>query len=341
MPDLLTAALEYAAAGIAVIPCQPRGKKPALAATGKNHSVATSDTATISQWWTGNPDYNIGIPGTPNQLAVIDIDGDGGIEYIEQHPELAEPLHDTWAAATAKGAHYYYRWPAGLEIRTCDIAPQLEIRAAGAYTIAPPSIHPNGHQYTWKRRATQTPAPLPPEWAALTPQQQPDDNVVYLPQPATQTATNNTVALKRLHGLTQHLANTTKGNRHRSLYTIARTLGQLAASNHLTTQQIETALHQAATTNGLLQEDGTRNITQTITDGITKGIQDGPDPEHHETTPTQPLHPPWARRRTRRRDTPTRPRQGHHRELRRRPMAHRTHHPPQPTSRPLRRRKNR
>ena len=46
--------------------------------------------------------------------------------------------------------------------------------------------------------------------------------------------------------------------------------------------------------NGLLAEDGDRNVTQTITDGIIKGIGDGPDPGHHETAEHNPytLPPP-------------------------------------------------
>ena len=46
--------------------------------------------------------------------------------------------------------------------------------------------------------------------------------------------------------------------------------------------------------NGLLAEDGDRNVTQTITDGIIKGIGDGPDREHHETAEHNPytLPPP-------------------------------------------------
>ena len=46
--------------------------------------------------------------------------------------------------------------------------------------------------------------------------------------------------------------------------------------------------------NGLLAEDGDRNVTQTITDGIIKGIGDGPAPGHHETVEHNPyiLTPP-------------------------------------------------
>ena len=52
------------------------------------------------------------------------------------------PMPATAVAITARGFHYYYHWPPGATIRTCQIAPKLEIRGAGAYVIAPPSVHP-------------------------------------------------------------------------------------------------------------------------------------------------------------------------------------------------------
>ena len=238
-----------------------------------------------------NPQSNIGIVCTANQLAVIDIDGEAGIEWIRAN-QL--PMPTTWIATTARGFHYYYRWPEGIRIKTCQIAPKLEIRAAGAYVIAPPSIHPSGHTYRWNpKRCDWSALPeLPPEWVALQPQSQgkaPPSNVTYL-SPA---AAGNTVALKRLNGLAKHLAETPKGSRHQALYTIARTLGGLVASRHLTPTQIGAALHAAADRNGLLAEDGV-NVNQTIADGIIKGISDGPDPGHHETGERNPytLTPP-------------------------------------------------
>ena len=105
---------------------------------------------------------------------------------------------------------------------------------------------------------------------------------------------HNTVALKRLDGLARHLAATPKGGRHQALYSIARTLGQLVASGHLTHWVIHNALFAAADTNGLLAEDGEHNIYQTIGDGIAKGVADGPDPDHHERGERNPytLRPP-------------------------------------------------
>ena len=291
--DLLHAALEYGDQGLAIMPCVERGKKPALSRTGKEHAVATSDVDQIIKWWDATyPRSNIGIACTPNQLAVIDIDGEEGIEWIRAN---RLPMPVTWVATTARGFHYYYRWPAGMRISTCQIAPKLEIRAAGAYVIAPPSIHPDGTRYRWSTGSTERcdwdalPA-LPPEWAALQPQvdKATSSDIAYLP------VGTNTVALKRLTGLAGHLAATPKGGRHQALYTIARTLGQLVASRHLTATDIHTALHAAAETNGLLAEDGDHNVAQTITDGINKGIGDGPDPGHHETGERNPysLTPP-------------------------------------------------
>ena len=290
--DLRSAALEYGNQGIAIMPCAERGKKPALDRTGKEHAVATNDTDQILQWWTKNPQSNIGIVCTANALAVIDIDGEVGVEWIRDN-QL--PMPATWTTTTARGFHYYYRWPTDLRIRTSQIASKLEIRAAGAYVIAPPSVHPNGDTYQWNPNRCDWDAlpELPPKWIALQPTQR--DNVIYLER-ETATPGNNTVALKRLNGFARHLAETPKGGRHQALYTIARTLGGLVASRHLTHDDIHTALFAAAEVNGLLTEDGDRNVAQTIADGIAKGIDDGPDPGHHETGERNPytLTPPKA-----------------------------------------------
>ena len=286
--DLLSAALEYADQGIAIMPCAERGKKPALPRTGEAHAVATTDPDQIREWWTRNPNYNIGIACTANRLAVIDIDGEAGTEWIRDNQM---PMPKTRTAITARGWHYYYRWPEGVTVKTRQIADKLEIRAAGAYVIAPPSVHPDGHIYQWAPERGDwddwdaLPEP-PPEWIALQPGARHLDNG--------RRQGGNAVALKRLAGLADHLAAKPKGERHNALYTTSRTLGGLVASGHLTSADIHPALFAAADANGLLAEDRERNVTRTITDGITKGIADGPDPDHHERAERIPytLPPP-------------------------------------------------
>ena len=56
MSDLLAAALDYAARGLPVFPCMPRGKTPAVA---RGFHSATTNPATIRRYWT-DPDRNIG-----------------------------------------------------------------------------------------------------------------------------------------------------------------------------------------------------------------------------------------------------------------------------------------
>ena len=192
--DHQEAAAEYGAQGIAVMPCIERGKKPALPRTGKEHAVASTDVDQIRRWWTTNPNYNIGIACTPNRLAVIDIDGDAGIEWILEHQM---PMPATWTAITARGFHYYYRWPEGQRIKTCQIAPKLEIRAAGAYVVAPPSVHPDGHIYQWAPdRCDRDALPeAPPEWVAQANMQ---DSPLRTPLAPVSPPTGNMVALKPL-----------------------------------------------------------------------------------------------------------------------------------------------
>ena len=160
----------------------------------------------------------------------------------------------TWTVTTGRGYHYYYRWP-DLDIRTAQIAPKLEIRAAGAYVIAPPSVHPNGDTFISGRldRCEWDDLPeLPVEWVSLQPQPQSQpktlDNYHLFTVANVIEPIDNLVALKRLTGLAEHLANTLEGGRHAALYTISRTLGQLVASRHLTHTQISVALHAAAET---------------------------------------------------------------------------------------------
>ena len=52
------AARTYATNGVAIFPCQPRGKRPI---TGRGFHDATCDLDQIDAWWTEHPDANIGI----------------------------------------------------------------------------------------------------------------------------------------------------------------------------------------------------------------------------------------------------------------------------------------
>ena len=77
---LQQAALSYANRGWHVFPLQPRSKVPAT-----HHGVkdATTDVDQIQNWWTDNPDYNVGIAcGKASNIFVIDEDNKDATDPI-------------------------------------------------------------------------------------------------------------------------------------------------------------------------------------------------------------------------------------------------------------------
>lgn len=174
------AALDYARRGWPVFPlhtprgggcscgnpdCEHPGKHPR---TKHGFLDATTDEAQIADWWRRWPDANIGIAcGARSGLVVIDIDprhaGDDALAALEREHG---PLPHTVESLTGGGGrHLFFAHPGGT-VRTCDIAPGVEIRADGAYIVAPPSLHASGRTYAWELSSHPddvAPAPVP-EW---------------------------------------------------------------------------------------------------------------------------------------------------------------------------------
>ena len=147
------AARDYAANyKLLLIPLEEKAKRPAFK-TGPNHqTLATSNIDTIDGWW-GFRDYNIGLPCTPNRIAVIDVDGPLGEQHLAALENEHGPLPTTWMQTSGRAdrpsCQYIYRWPNGEMVPTARISEQLEVRAHGAQIVVAPSIHPTGSQYRW------------------------------------------------------------------------------------------------------------------------------------------------------------------------------------------------
>lgn len=149
------AAHRYAARGWRVIPVPPGEKYPRGFPNWQ--TVGTTDLATIDAWWTTNPDHGIGIlTGPESGIFVLDVDvadGKAGDETLHDLERLWGDLPATPTVRTGSGGlHYYFAWPTGADIRNSasgTLGPGLDIRGAGGFVVAPPSIHPNGHPYEW------------------------------------------------------------------------------------------------------------------------------------------------------------------------------------------------
>jgi len=161
--ERLRAALEYAARGWAVFPVRERGKEPL---TRRGCNDATTNPSVISRWWHRWPSANVAIAAGPSRLLVIDVDlGKAGDATLDALIDRLGPLPDGPTARTGGGgSHRYFAAAEGVRCRI-GIAPGIDIRAAGGYVVAPPSIHASGRRYSWIRPPDSSPLPsLPDSW---------------------------------------------------------------------------------------------------------------------------------------------------------------------------------
>lgn len=217
-PDLGRAALVYAERfGSNVIPlhtptptgcscgkssCKSIGKHPR---STNGITDATRDPVTIAEWWGRWPSANIGLAA--DGLIVLDRDprhgGDDSLGKLErEHGELPRTVRQLTGGG---GDQHFYLAPEGVVIRNAvAIRPGLDIRAAGGYVVAPPSLHASGRRYTWDVMAhiAEVPFAPAPEWlvemCAERPQERratsPEEWVRLLSDGVTEGARNATAA---------------------------------------------------------------------------------------------------------------------------------------------------
>ena len=143
---------KYFDMGLSVMPV--RGKMPLLA--WKKWQTLRATPEQVEAWEAGP--HNVGIiTGHVSGILVVDVDGETDLEFPE-----------TWTVKTAKGYHYYFNLPEGMDLRNRARAfPNVDIRAEGGYVVAPPSVHASGHIYAWTRPPEETTLADIPEWLFL------------------------------------------------------------------------------------------------------------------------------------------------------------------------------
>ncbi len=153
---MLNAALDYVRQNMAVFPLSELSKVPLPGSKGCKD--ATLDEEKVIEWWTTNPNYNIGIAtGNASEgLVVIDLDKHGdsdGVALFQDFlcSEPAGSLEPTAIARTANGGlHLFYR-DTELYRNEANLYPGVDIRGEGGYIVAPPSKLPTG-SYSWDSR---------------------------------------------------------------------------------------------------------------------------------------------------------------------------------------------
>lgn len=275
-------ALEYAARGWPVLPCHAPtqyggcscghrqcsspGKHPRL-----QHGLreASSDTATVTRWWSRWPDANVAVlTGAASGLVVIDVDRrHGGDRTLEELVARHGRLPRTATVQTGDGVHLYFAHP-GTRV-TNDSGQRfgrgLDVRGDGGYVLAPPSLHVSGRKYLRLERMNFI-APLP-QWMIeeLTHER------VVAPSPDRLTPHINgdpsRWARAALEGEVRRVCSAVEGSRNVTLNRAAFSLGQIVAGGSLDRTTVADTLADAARRVGLSD----REAALTIRSGLDAG----------------------------------------------------------------------
>lgn len=177
MSNMKAWALAYAKLGWPVF--RITGHKTPLKGS-HGHLDATTNPATIEAWWTEKPNANLAV--ACGDIVVFDADGPAALQRLLTIAQVHGGIPRTAVAQTARGAHFYFRAPTGLHVRTRNEPRQksgddgIDIKAHGGWTVLPPSVSAkSGFKYKWL-------SPLPiaelPMWLleALAPLDKPQEN---------------------------------------------------------------------------------------------------------------------------------------------------------------------
>ncbi len=135
-------AVEWVQNGIAVIPCLQRSKTPALD-SWREYQQRLPAYDEVGRWF-ARPGYNLAVITGWRGLVVIDFDDLAVYKaWQREHEQLDNTL--SYKVITARGIHLYFY--ADEPARTAKLQ-GCDVKAAGGYVLAPPSIHPCGVEYT-------------------------------------------------------------------------------------------------------------------------------------------------------------------------------------------------
>lgn len=164
---LAAAAHAYAELGWRVFPLAPRSKAPLVPRRrgGRGFQDATTDHDQIAAWWNRCPMANIGI-ATGEPFFVVDVDPrNGGDDELAELEHMRGALPHTVEACTGGGGrHLLFSGEAGCAV----LVEGVDIKGAGGYIVAAPSIHPDtGRPYLWEASSRPGEVPIAPAPAWL------------------------------------------------------------------------------------------------------------------------------------------------------------------------------
>lgn len=289
---LLEAALALAEEGIRVFPLAARRKTPA---TKHGLKDATTDPDQIRRWWAAMPSANVGA-ATGDPFDALDIDGPEGEATLSRLVDRFGPLPETTEQRTGRGRQVFFAADPRLRNSAGRIGLGIDVRAAGGYVVAAPSIHPTGARYTWTRRAGFAPWP---EWLLEAQLRETQESKPALPPPPPSRASRRYGAAA-LDSAAARVASAPEGTRNSTLNGEAHSVAQLVAGGELESTEAEAVLLEAARSAGLPDAEARRTLDSAFRAGKAKprrapepaNVVRMKDPEPAAVTRVEWLEPP-------------------------------------------------
>lgn len=272
MQDELNTAIEWQSIGVATIPVLWRSKSPALP-HWKPYTTTLPREAELRAWF-ANSRYGIAVVCGWRGLVVVDFDD------MTRYSAWLAGLQDddalvvlrTYRVTTARGMHIYLFCD---ETQPAARGEGLDVKSRGGYVLAPPTIHPNGTQYTATsaitdiQRVASVKTLLPPlvkskHYESQPPSAPPDEFGIAL-----HGEIGDKYAQAALQNETRIVASAMIGGRNRTLYKAAFKLGQLVGCGALRDSDVADELRNAARQAGL----GEHEIFTAIRSGLKSGEQ--------------------------------------------------------------------
>lgn len=291
MPNMKAAALDLAARGWPVFPCNPdnvngrKGKEPLIRAGFKG---ATTDPVQVAEWWDRWPNALIGmVPGRAG-LLIVDLDPDDDEAPIEVQHRLEELIGEALPAVPrvstqSGGWHLYFAKPDGMTIGNGKPLPDVDIRCDNGYVIVPPSRMANGNEYLWDQPFDGAFVDAPAALIELitrpaTPPADVDHAAPRFVRPAINSEDPGEVAVRRyaraaLDRAAGNMATTAAGGRGSALNATAFSMGHFVAAGVLSEREVVAALQDAADASGLTKEDGAKERDAKIMRGLSAGAR--------------------------------------------------------------------
>lgn len=241
--NFLDVAMFYTQNNIKTFPVKRQGKSPLCP---KGFKDATTDKVVLQEWNNKFPNCNVGIPtGSINNIFVVDVDGEQGIESLNRL-ELIYGKLDAPTVITGKGKHLYFKMPEiDIKSSVSKIADHIDIRANGGYVVAPPSVHENGHRYTWENFAPNQNFPEAPNW------------LISL-------MTNAEKQTLPVSGVLEEISNAPQGQRNDTLYKRSISLIARAMRENVNTADIKENIINAAMQSGLSTEEALKTFDNAL-----------------------------------------------------------------------------